>query len=60
MAVAVTGLPSAVTAISAGGFFTCAVVKNGSLFWCWGANESGQLGNGNEAQSPTPVQVVGW
>ena len=59
MAVAVTGLPLAPTAVSAGGFQTCALLKNGSVY-CWGSNSSGELGNGNEAQSSAPTQVLGW
>ena len=35
----------------------CARRRNGDL-WCWGANESGQVGNGSEASQPTPVRVI--
>ncbi len=41
-----------VTALSVGWNFTCAVA-NGQVY-CWGANSSGQLGNGNYTNSNTP------
>ena len=38
---------------------TCAIGHDTTI-WCWGNNDQGQLGNGNDAISgPTPVQVVG-
>jgi alpha-tubulin suppressor-like RCC1 family protein len=52
-----SSLPFAPTAVSAGGFQTCALLKNGSMS-CWGSNSSGELGNGNEAQSSAPTQVL--
>jgi alpha-tubulin suppressor-like RCC1 family protein len=42
--------------LSAGYSHTCAIKTNGALF-CWGRNESGQLGNNTTANSPAPVQV---
>ena len=46
------------TAIAAGGEHSCALRKSGAIS-CWGGNWDGQLGNGNEAISVVPVQVVG-
>jgi alpha-tubulin suppressor-like RCC1 family protein len=41
--------------ISAGFGFTCA--RTQSALFCWGQNESGQLGNGTTVDSPVPVAV---
>lgn len=46
----------ATTALAAGGSFTCALLDDGSLR-CWGANESGQLGDGSTTDRPAPVKV---
>ena len=56
--VAVTGLSGSVATIAAGAAHTCAVVDSGSM-QCWGDNASGQLGNGTNTQSSTPVTVTG-
>jgi len=56
--VAVSGL-SGVKAIAAGGAgFSLALLKNGMVM-AWGANDSGQLGNGSFTSSNVPVAVSG-
>jgi len=58
--VSVSGLGS-VNSISAGGningSYTCALLDNGSAM-CWGYNNDGQLGNGNNDNSTTPQSVL--
>jgi alpha-tubulin suppressor-like RCC1 family protein len=53
--VTVQGL-NGVTAITAGVTDTCALLSNGQVE-CWGAGTLGQLGDGMNADSPTPVAV---
>jgi alpha-tubulin suppressor-like RCC1 family protein len=52
-----TGVDMA-TAVDLGAFYSCALLTEGAVR-CWGANESGQLGNGTMTNSATPVAVVG-
>jgi alpha-tubulin suppressor-like RCC1 family protein len=47
-----------VVAISSGLDSNCAVTSAGTTE-CWGANASGQLGNGSSTNSPSPVVVAG-
>lgn len=54
----VLGLPSPATAISAGDHHTCAILAAGELR-CWGANMSGQLGNGYHQNTSAPSTVIG-
>jgi alpha-tubulin suppressor-like RCC1 family protein len=44
-------------AVAAGGDFSCAIRADASVV-CWGANDSGQLGNGSQSASASPVPVA--
>jgi alpha-tubulin suppressor-like RCC1 family protein len=57
--VSVIGLSGSVTAISAGGSHSCALLADGGIN-CWGENDFGELGNGDGSlpYSPFPVEVV--
>src|SRR5437667_885996 len=54
--VTVSGITTAV-AISAGGWYTCALLQNGTIR-CWGDNTWGELGNGAVLVSPSPTSPV--
>jgi alpha-tubulin suppressor-like RCC1 family protein len=45
-------------AVAVGDALSCALGPNGEV-WCWGGNDRGQLGNGQEASSAHPVAVQG-
>ena len=57
VALPVSGLAN-VTLITAGQDSACAILEGGSVK-CWGNNGQGQLGNGGQISSFTPVQVTG-
>lgn len=56
--VSVVGLGGGVLRVAAGTNHTCAITSGGAAN-CWGANSQGQLGNGLQIDSPSPVAVVG-
>ena len=45
------------TAVAAGSTHSCALYKGGSIY-CWGHNDSGELGDGTRDGSLVPVRVV--
>ena len=51
-------LPMIFSDVSSGNDFNCALVESTRVF-CWGAGESGQLGNGTKSDSPVPAEVEG-
>jgi alpha-tubulin suppressor-like RCC1 family protein len=56
--VTVSTLSVGVLSISAGYYYSCAVMTSGALK-CWGRNDSGQLGNATFADTNSPVQTFG-
>jgi len=52
------GYLTGIQAVSAGDSHTVALKTDGTV-WAWGQNHMGQLGDGTETDSTTPVQVVG-
>jgi len=44
------------TTLTVGGFHVCAISKDESAF-CWGLNDYGQLGTGDNVSSSTPLEV---
>jgi alpha-tubulin suppressor-like RCC1 family protein len=57
-ATSVDGLANGVTAISAGGKHTCALLENGGVK-CWGDNFYGELGTNDTVDRTTPTDVIG-
>ncbi len=55
---AVASLSTAATGVAAGGVHSCATLGDTSV-WCWGGNDSGQLGDGTTIDRPLPANVTG-
>ena len=45
-------------AVAAGASHTCALRTDGTV-WCWGANESGELGDGTTTDRGSPTEISG-
>lgn len=56
--VEVLGFPGSMTAVAAGANYTCGLDTVGGMA-CWGRNHNGQLGDGSELDSDTPLPVLG-
>jgi alpha-tubulin suppressor-like RCC1 family protein len=56
--VSVAGATKTFCQISAGGYHSLALDKNGRA-WGWGYNSIGQLGDNSTTQKPTPVSIAG-
>ncbi len=56
--VQVTGLPADLTGVTAGTRYTCAYSQSGGVY-CWGANYSGQAGDGTTENRSTATAVAG-
>jgi alpha-tubulin suppressor-like RCC1 family protein len=54
----VRGLGDGFTEITAGGLHACAITSSGGVK-CWGDNAEGELGNGSNTSSNSPVGVSG-
>jgi cysteine-rich repeat protein len=54
----VAGMSSGVRSFSLGGEHSCALLDSGALR-CWGANWTGQIGDGSVIYRPMPVDVMG-
>jgi hypothetical protein len=52
-----TGFLAGVSSVAGGGAHTVAVKADGTV-WCWGKNDSGQIGDRAMANSTVPVQVL--
>jgi alpha-tubulin suppressor-like RCC1 family protein len=53
----VKGLPAPAVSIAVGGEYACARLVDARVL-CWGANESGQLGDGTTVRRDSPVEIA--
>ena len=53
----VNGLCDDPVAVAAGDNHTCGILADGSV-WCWGSDDSGQLGDGMTANSVVPKKIT--
>ncbi len=53
------GFPGKFSQISDKQQHTCGIAKDDGFAYCWGHNDTGQLGNGTTRDSPLPVKVAG-
>ena len=56
--VMLAGLETAMDQLTAGGLHSCGIINSTGNALCWGANGSGQLGNGSTEASAWPGYVV--
>jgi alpha-tubulin suppressor-like RCC1 family protein len=54
----VSGFSGGIAAVAVGGYHTCVITSSGAA-QCWGQNQAGQLGDGTQSDSVTPVSVSG-
>jgi alpha-tubulin suppressor-like RCC1 family protein len=53
----VTGMSSGVQAVSEGNQWDTCAITTAQHLWCWGFNQDGELGDGNNTDSDVPVEV---
>jgi alpha-tubulin suppressor-like RCC1 family protein len=51
----ITTLP-AIATLSSGGSTSCAIARTGGELWCWGYNQTGEVGNGTTGLILAPVR----
>ena len=54
----VIGLTGAAVGVAVGGNHSCALMRSGAVM-CWGANYSGEIGDGTHTDRKNPVSVIG-
>jgi alpha-tubulin suppressor-like RCC1 family protein len=59
LAVTVAGIAGGATAVAAGQRHSCAIRRSDGQVLCWGADDTGQLGDGGGDDQPSPIPVAG-